>query len=117
MTEAQQDTTDPTSRAPSKHHRRRERTGVVVSDAMRKTVVVRVEQVYRHPQYEKVVRRSRKFYAHDEAEAAHVGDTVRIRETRPLSKLKRWQVVEVVKTAPMAAETLQTEAAGSEPGA
>jgi small subunit ribosomal protein S17 len=81
-------------------HRRRERTGVVVSDAMNKTVVVKVEQVFRHPKYEKVVRRSRTFYAHDEAEQAGPGDTVRIRETRPLSKLKRWRVVEVLKSAP-----------------
>jgi small subunit ribosomal protein S17 len=104
MSESQRETTGPASRG----HRRRERTGVVVSDKMRKTVVVRVEQTYRHPQYEKVVRRSRKFYAHDEAGSAHVGDTVRIRETRPLSKLKRWQVIEVLKAAPLA------EAAGSE---
>ncbi len=85
-------------------HRRRERTGVVVSNAMNKTVVVRVEQVFRHPKYEKVVRRSRKFYAHDEAEEAGRGDTVRIRETRPLSKLKRWRVIEVVKSAPHAGQ-------------
>jgi len=91
--------------AGARGHRRRERTGVVVSDAMTKTVVVRVEQVYRHPRYEKVVRRSRKFYAHDEAQRARVGDVVRIRETRPLSKRKRWEVVEVVKAA---------EAAGAE---
>ncbi len=81
-------------------HKRRERTGVVVSNAMNKTVVVRVEQVFRHPKYEKVVRRSRTFYAHDEAEQAGRGDMVRIRETRPLSKLKRWRVVEVIKSAP-----------------
>jgi small subunit ribosomal protein S17 len=79
--------------------RRRERIGVVVSDKMRKTVVVRVERVYRHAVYEKVIRRSRTFYAHDEDGAAHVGDTVRIRETRPLSKLKRWEVIGVVKRA------------------
>ena len=85
--------------AAARGHRRRERTGVVVSDAMTKTVVVRVEQVYRHPRYEKVVRRSRKFYAHDEAQRARVGDVVRIRETRPLSKRKRWKVIEVVKAA------------------
>jgi small subunit ribosomal protein S17 len=85
--------------APSTRIRRRERTGVVVSDHMSKTVVVQVERVFRHPVYEKVVRRSRRFYAHDEDGIAHVGDTVRIRETRPMSKLKRWRVVEVVKRA------------------
>jgi len=79
--------------------RRRMRTGVVVSDKMTKTVVVSVEQVYRHPVYEKVIRRSRKVCAHDEAGMARVGDTVRIRETRPLSKRKCWVVVEVMKSA------------------
>lgn len=102
MTQSEHDTTGesaPTSAAPVAPTRRRERTGVVVSDKMRKTVVVRVERVYRHPVYEKVVRRSRKLYAHDENGTAHLGDTVRIRETRPLSKLKRWEVVGVVKRA------------------
>ena len=103
MSEAGRETTDAPLAA--KGQRRRERTGIVVSDKMCKTVVVRVEQVYRHPQYEKVIRRSRKFYAHDEAETARTGDTVRIRETRPLSKLKRWRVVEVLKTAALAAAT------------
>lgn len=118
MTEAEQQSSASTdlgapaarAAAPSSKNRRRERTGVVVSDTMSKTVVVSVEQVYRHPQYEKVVRRSRKFYAHDEAETARVGDTVRIRETRPLSKLKRWRVVEVIKSA-------HGSEAGSRPGA
>lgn len=98
MTEAERQT-EQTPAAPSGTHRRRERTGVVVSDAMTKTVVVRVEQAYRHPKYEKIVRRSRSFYAHDEAEQARVGDIVRIRETRPMSKLKRWRVVEVLRAA------------------
>jgi small subunit ribosomal protein S17 len=96
MTQAQEQAGGAAAR---RGHKRRQRIGVVVSDKMDKTVVVRVEQVYRHPQYEKVVRRSRSFYAHDEAETAHEGDTVRIRETRPLSKLKRWQVIEVLKRA------------------
>lgn len=99
-TERQHDDLPGARAGAAMRHRRRERTGVVVSDAMNKTVVVRVEQVFRHPKYEKVIRRSRKFYAHDEAEVAHRGDTVRIRETRPLSKLKRWRVIEVVKSAP-----------------
>lgn len=114
MTEAeQQDVASqdkPATAAAARGHRRRERTGVVVSDAMTKTVVVRVEQVYRHPRYEKVMRRSRKFYAHDKAERARVGDVVRIRETRPLSKRKRWEVIEVVKAA--GAEAAAAEAAG-----
>jgi len=79
--------------------RRKVRTGVVVSDKMDKTVLVRIEQMLRHPVYGKTVRRSRKLAAHDEANDARVGDTVRIMETRPLSKSKRWRVVEVVERA------------------
>jgi len=72
---------------------------VVVSDAMEKTVVVRIASSIRHPLYGKIVRRSTKLKAHDEAGHAHVGDTVRIMETRPLSKTKRWRVVDVVEKA------------------
>lgn len=76
---------------------RKERVGVVVSDKMSKTIVVRVERRVPHPLFRKIVRISKKFYAHDEKGAAKVGDQVRIRETRPLSKLKRWELVEVLK--------------------
>ena len=76
--------------------RRKVRTGVVVSDKMDKTVVVSVERLRRHPIYKRVVRLSSKFKAHDEENAAHVGDTVRIEESRPLSAEKRWKVVEIV---------------------
>ena len=79
--------------------RRKVRTGIVVSDAMDKTVVVRISTAFRHPMYGKTVRRSSRFNAHDEANDAHVGDKVRIMETRPLSKTKRWRVVEVVERA------------------
>ena len=79
--------------------RRKIRTGVVVSDAMEKTVVVRISSKMRHPLYTKTVRRSTKLKAHDEQNDAHVGDTVRIVETRPLSKSKRWRVVEIVERA------------------
>jgi small subunit ribosomal protein S17 len=79
--------------------RRKLRTGVVVSDAMDKTVVVRISSQVRHPMYGKIVRRSTKLQAHDEASQAHVGDTVRVMETRPLSKTKRWRVVEIVERA------------------
>jgi len=78
---------------------RKVRTGVVVSEAMDKTVLVRIEQVVRHRGYGKVIRRSSKLAAHDEGNDAHVGDTVRLMETRPLSKTKRWRVVEVVERA------------------
>ena len=78
---------------------RKVRVGVVVSDARDKTVTVEVPRSTRHPRYDKIVRTSSKFHAHDETNDAHVGDTVRIMETRPLSKQKRWRVVEVVKRA------------------
>jgi small subunit ribosomal protein S17 len=79
--------------------RRQERQGTVVSDAMEKTIVVRVDVVKAHPRYKKVVRRSVKFHAHDESSQAKVGDIVRIVETRPLSKTKRWRLAEVVEAA------------------
>ncbi len=79
--------------------RRQERQGTVVSDAMDKTIVVRVDVVKAHPRYKKVVRRSVKFHAHDESSQAKVGDVVRIVETRPLSKTKRWRLAEVVEAA------------------
>jgi small subunit ribosomal protein S17 len=79
--------------------RRKVRTGVVVSDAMDKTVVVRIASQVSHSLYHKIVRRSTKLQAHDEANEAHVGDTVRISETRPVSKTKRWRVVEIVERA------------------
>ena len=79
--------------------RRQERQGTVVSDAMEKTIVVRVDVVKAHPRYKKVVRRSVKFHAHDESGQAKVGDVVRIVETRPISKTKRWRLAEVVEAA------------------
>ena len=78
---------------------RKTRTGVVVSDKMDKTVLVRIDRQMRHPLYGKIVRRSSKLAAHDETNDAHVGDTVRVMETRPLSKTKRWRVVEIVERA------------------
>jgi small subunit ribosomal protein S17 len=78
---------------------RKVRTGVVVSDRMDKTVVVRISSQVRHAMYGKIVRRTTKLKAHDEAREAHLGDTVRIMETRPLSKTKRWRVVEIVEKA------------------
>jgi small subunit ribosomal protein S17 len=76
---------------------RKERVGEVVSSKMAKTIVVRVERRFPHPQFKKIVTEYKKFYAHDEKNDAKVGDTVRIEETRPLSKLKRWRLVEVVE--------------------
>ena len=79
--------------------RRKVRVGVVVSDAMDKTVLVRIDRKMRHPLYKKTVARSSKLAAHDEGNEAHVGDTVRVMETRPLSKTKRWRIVEIVERA------------------
>jgi small subunit ribosomal protein S17 len=78
---------------------RKTRTGVVVSDGMNKTVVVQVESRKPHRLYEKMVRRTSKLHAHDEANEAKVGDLVRLMETRPLSKTKRWRIVEIVEKA------------------
>jgi small subunit ribosomal protein S17 len=83
----------------SERGRRKVRTGVVVSDKMDKTVLIRVDRSFRHPLYKKIVKRSSKLAAHDEANDAHEGDTVRVMETRPLSRTKRWRVVEVVERA------------------
>jgi small subunit ribosomal protein S17 len=79
--------------------RRKIRVGVVVSDTMDKTVLVRIDRRVRHPLYKKTVARSNKLAAHDQTNDAHVGDTVRIMETRRLSKSKRWRVVEIVERA------------------
>ena len=78
---------------------RKERVGVVVSDKMDKTVTVAAARTIQHPLYKKSIKRTKKFKAHDETNDCHVGDTVRIRETRPLSKSKRWRVIEVVERA------------------
>jgi ribosomal protein uS17 len=92
----------PITRQPKPEHergRRQERRGVVVSDAMEKTVVVQVDTIKAHPKYKKVVKHSTKFHAHDERSEAKIGDVVRIIETRPLSKTKRWRLVEIVEAA------------------
>jgi len=79
--------------------RRQERRGVVVSDKGDKTIIVKVDVIKSHPKYKKVVRRSVKFHAHDEQNAAGIGDTVRIVESRPISKTKHWRLAEVVEKA------------------
>ncbi|MBZ0206827.1 MAG: 30S ribosomal protein S17 [Flavobacteriales bacterium] len=78
---------------------RKERVGIVTSDKMNKSITVTVERRVMHPKYGKFVKLSSKFMAHDEKGDAHVGDTVRIAETRPMSKLKRWRLVEVMERA------------------
>ena len=78
---------------------RKERVGEVISNKMAKTIIVRVERRFPHPRFKKVVTGYRKFYAHDEKSEAKVGDRVRIEETRPVSKTKRWRLVAVVEQA------------------
>lgn len=78
-------------------NKRKERVGVVISDKMDKTRTVRVERVFHHQVYDKMIRTQSKFKAHDEKNSSKTGDTVRIEETRPLSKTKRWRIVEIIK--------------------
>ena len=80
-------------------NRRKVRVGTVVSDKMNKSIIVRVNRTMKHSLYQKTVRTSTKLYAHDEKNEAREGDLVRVMETRPLSKLKRWRLVEVVEKA------------------
>ena len=93
--------------------RRNTKVGEVVSTMMSKTIVVQVTRQKQHPLYVRVVKRSKKFYAHDEQETARVGDVVRIEETRPLSKLKRWRLKDVIRRAavvPQLAEDVEAKA-------
>lgn len=78
---------------------RKVREGIVVSDKMQKTIVVAIETMVLHPIYKKRVKKTTKFKAHDEENAAHIGDKVRIMETRPLSRDKRWRLVEIIEKA------------------
>jgi small subunit ribosomal protein S17 len=91
---------EPSGRVPSSRpNRRKVREGIVVSDKMDKTAVVEVRERVRHPRYGKIVQRTKRLYAHDPANDVHVGDRVKVAETRPLSRLKRWRVVEVMERA------------------
>jgi small subunit ribosomal protein S17 len=85
----------PTALAARSH--RKERVGEVLASKMTKTIIVRVERRFPHPKFKKVITGYKKFYAHDEKNEAKVGDRVRIQETRPLSKTKRWRLVEIVE--------------------
>jgi small subunit ribosomal protein S17 len=89
--------------------KRNTKIGQVVSTKMAKTIVVETNRQKAHPLYKRVVKRSKKFYAHDEQGTAHVGDFVEIEETRPMSKLKRWRLKNIIQRAALTAET--TEAA------
>ncbi len=89
--------------AETQESRRAEKLGLVVSTKMQKTIVVEVEMRKAHPKYKRVLKSNKKFYAHDEQNSARVGDFVRIRETRPLSKLKRWSLEEIVRRSSLSA--------------
>jgi small subunit ribosomal protein S17 len=86
-----------TTTAEAARAKRKERVGEVISNKMAKTIIVRVERRFPHPTYKKVVTGYKKLYAHDEKDEAKVGDRVRLEETRPLSKTKRWRLVEIVE--------------------
>jgi small subunit ribosomal protein S17 len=94
-------TGEPEATAPREHGpgRQKTRQGVVVSEKADKTITVRIDVAHRHRRYEKVVRTSSKLHAHDESNDAHIGDTVIVRECRPMSRLKRWRLVQVVERA------------------
>jgi small subunit ribosomal protein S17 len=83
--------------------RRNEKVGQVVSTKMQKTIVVEIEMRKAHPKYRRVMKFNKKFYAHDEQNSARIGDVVRIRETRPLSKLKRWTLEEIIRRSSLSA--------------
>src|SRR5215813_13414175 len=91
------DTTPTAPTAEKARGNRKERLGEVISNKMAKTIIVRVERRFPHPRFKKVVTGYKKFYAHDEKAEAKVGDRVRIEETRPSSKTKRWRLVEVIE--------------------
>lgn len=93
---------ETTNTQPQSH--RKELIGLVVSTKMQKTIVVQVERQKSHAMYGRVISRRKRFYAHDEEQTAHVGDYVRIEETRPLSKLKRWKLAEVLRRSALAPE-------------
>jgi small subunit ribosomal protein S17 len=90
-------TAAPVAATTTARANRKERVGEVIAAKMAKTIIVRVERRFPHPKFKKVITGYKKFYAHDEKSEAKVGDRVRIEETRPLSKLKRWRLVEVVE--------------------
>ena len=94
------------TQAPRK---RKELIGHVVSNRMKKTIVVQVVRSKSHPLYTRVIAKAKKFYAHDEKNEAHVGDVVRLEETRPLSKLKRWRLKEIVRKTALVPEVVTAE--------
>ena len=103
------ETTTTTAAPEAQTSRRNEKVGLVVSTKMQKTIVVEIEMRKAHPKYKRVMKSNKKFYAHDEQNSARVGDVVRIRETRPLSKLKRWRLKEIVRKTALVPEVVTAE--------
>lgn len=99
MSEAANTTPETAPQAESDRGKAKERTGKVVSNKMNKTVVVAVDRLVTHPRIGKILRRTKKLYAHDEENRCNIGDTVRVIETRPLSKLKRWRISAILERA------------------
>lgn len=112
-------TTQPSTATATPRGRRKVRTGIVTSNKMQKTIVVQVSRLARHPKYSRVIRRATSFKAHDETNSAAMGDLVKIMETRPLSKDKRWRLVEILQhasTAPPVPGIEEAQAKGGSPG-
>lgn len=109
--------TDTATQTPEQTSpRRNEKVGQVVSIKMQKTIVVEIEMRKAHPKYRRVMKFNKKFYAHDEQNSARIGDVVRIRETRPLSKLKRWSLEEIIRRSSLSSlpdEKLLAEESGA----
>ncbi len=97
--EKKQRETADANKKNSERNQRKEREGLVVSRSMDKTIVVADVQRVRHPKYRKIVQKTKKLYVHDETNSANIGDRVRVVETRPLSKLKHWRLVEILERA------------------
>ena len=91
-----------TQYTPSARHQRKTLVGTVMSNKMQKTITVRVDRLVQHPKYQRVIKRATTFKAHDETNSAAIGDLVKVMETRPLSKDKRWRLVEIIERASQA---------------
>ena len=110
-------TVNPAATTEAAPARRNEKVGNVVSTKMSKTIVVEIEMRKAHPKYKRVMKSNKKFYAHDEQNSARVGDVVRIRETRPLSKLKRWTLEEIIRRSSLTNLAEEAPAAAAQPAA
>ncbi len=117
MADTQNSTPVSTETTQAAAGRRNEKIGIVVSTKMQKTIVVEIEMRKAHPKYKRVMKSNKKFYAHDEQNSARMGDVVRIREMRPLSKLKRWSLEEIVRRSSLSEPAAAKPAAVATPAA